>query len=179
MLFDWTAAAQSVGVAPPPAPEAKPVSSEERTNQLRSAPQAAPLRILPDLTLPDPVDLLKREEEERRAALREAKRETRVPRRRRPKPETPRQEPVEPATGSLDIPDGIVSSPAAFVSEERPAAGHVTLSPVRSDAVMHQRKKAKRRAYQALCRKAKRQNLPLPPLRAGERWKRRLPLICR
>jgi len=179
MLFDWTAAAQSVGVAPPPAPEAKPVSSEERTDQLRSAPQAAPLRILPDLTLPDPVDLLKREEEERRAALREAKRETRVPRRRRPKPETPRQEPVEPATGSLDIPDGIVSSPAAFVSEERPAAGHVTLSPVRSDAVMHQRKKAKRRAYQALCRKAKRQNLPLPPLRAGERWKRRLPLICR
>jgi hypothetical protein len=178
MLFDWTAAAQSVGVAPPPAPESKPASSEERAVQLRSASQAAPLRILPDLTLPDPVDLLQREEE-RRAALRKARHETRVPRRRRSKPETPRQEPVEPATGSLNVPDGIVSPPAAFVSEERPTAGRATLSPVRSDAVMHQRKKAKQRAYQALCRKAKRQNLPLPPLRAGERWKRRLPLICR
>jgi hypothetical protein len=179
MLFDWTAAAQSVGVVPPPAPETKPASSEERTDQLRSVSQAAPLRILPDLTLPDPVDLLQREEEERRAARREVRRETRVPGRRRSKSETPRQVDVEPATGSLNVPDEVVSPPAAFVSEERPAADRVPLSPVRSDTIMHQRKKAKRRAYQALCRKAKRQNLPLPPLRAGERWKRRLPLVCR
>ena len=37
----------------------------------------------------------------------------------------------------------------------------------------------KGKPYFAACRKAVRRGLPLPPLRAGERWKRRLPPVCR
>ena len=37
----------------------------------------------------------------------------------------------------------------------------------------------KGKPYFAACRKAVRRGLPLPPLPAGERWKRRLPPVCR
>jgi hypothetical protein len=44
---------------------------------------------------------------------------------------------------------------------------------------MGQRRNKKGKDYGAAYRKAVRRGLALPPLRAGERWKRRLPPVCR
>jgi hypothetical protein len=44
---------------------------------------------------------------------------------------------------------------------------------------MEERRNKKGKSYRAAYRKAVRRGLALPPLPAGERWKRRLPPACR
>ena len=57
---------------------------------------------------------------------------------------------------------------------------HVTASSAEMpSADMERRRNTKGKDYRTAYRRAVRRDLPLPPLPAGERWKRRLPPVCR
>ncbi len=110
-----------------------------------------------------------------------------------------REEPARPrrarkVRGSVetsDVPDGVTASGEGLGSSSTKAElvpptpamqeAHVTASSSADmpSADMEQRRNTKGKDYRTACRKAVRRGLPLPPLPAGERWKRRLPPVCR
>ena len=110
------------------------------------------------------------------------------------KEEPARQRKVRKVRGSVatsDAPHRATASeegvPSSLITAElvppTPAVQevHVTASDSADmpSAVMEQRRNTKGKDYRTACRKAVRRGLALPPLPAGERWKRRLPPVCR
>ena len=97
---------------------------------------------------------------------------------------------VRSSVATSDAPDRATASGEGLASSSTKAElmpptpamqeAHVTTSDsadMPSDQMGEPRRKGK--SYFAACRKAVRRGLALPPLAAGERWKRRLPPICR
>jgi hypothetical protein len=90
-----------------------------------------------------------------------------------------------------DAPDSVTASGEALASSSTKAElvpptpamqeAHVTASdsPEMPSADTEQRRNTKGKDYRTAYRRAVRRGLPLPQLPAGERWKRRLPPICR
>jgi hypothetical protein len=151
----------------------KPPSHPSLANEAtRDGPQASVGRLLPSLASMNSLQV--REQQE-------TKEEPARPRRARK---------VRGSVATSDAPDRAAASgeglPSSSIIAElvppTPAVqeAHVMASDsadMPSDQMGEPRRKGK--SYFAACRKAVRRGLALPPLRAGERWKRRLPPVCR
>jgi len=145
-------------------------------------------RVLPDLSYVDPVQALRQQEAEDRADRRRAS-----PTRRR-KPVSPDEAQISmtleqgtaPVSGWVSVVEThAVSEPVVSAGpdhDDLPLACAADIPSIiaGTDAEHAMTRRRKRSAlYQIACRKAKRRGLPVPPLRRGERWKRRLPVLCR
>jgi hypothetical protein len=146
----------------------------------------APRRVLPDLSRESEVQAREQQEAEERAARRRPARRKRTGRAQVEEPEAralPKQD-FAPLGDEASI--AVVTGATVIVAEEAaeqaqmpPAAAAPDAAPASSPADPDERRRKKRKADRAACRTAKRYGLPIPPLAPGQRWKRRLPPVCR
>ncbi len=150
----------------------KPLSSHSLGSEAtHDSPKARVGRILPSLSSMNSLPAREKQETKERPG-----------RQRRPRNTSGRVA----ASDAPDIASGEGLSPSAIITELAPPTlavqeAHImaaSSTDMPSGHVGEQRNK-KGKGYLAAYRRAVRRGLPLPPLRAGERWKRRLPPACR
>ena len=171
-------------------PSVAPTSSDLTINVSSDAEADRPRigRVLPDLSWVDPVQIQRQKEAEERAARRRSS-----PRQRRKAAsldEVQISMPLEQGTALVGGWTSGVETHAASEPVVSAGLGHGDVPVTHAAGIPNivtgiyaehatTRRGERSALYQMACRKAKSRGLPVPPLPRGERWKRRLPVMCR
>jgi hypothetical protein len=92
-----------------------------------------------------------------------------------PEIQAPQQQ--DPASGGAEL--AAANEPAPAVEAPEPATAGQGSTGDAAPEHAAARRGGRNKRYRAACRRAMRRGRPLPPLPAGQRWKRRLPVMCR